>query len=115
MLKLLIEAPTGLVSMVDLKGSRTSIGRALRNDVVLDDPSASRFHAVIEREASLLIVRDLFSRNGLFLNGQRVHARALNRGDTLALGRSEIRIIAEEDYQEIVVERAPSSPGIGWG
>lgn len=104
MLKLLIEAANGLVTLTSLAGEHTTIGRATRNDVVLDDLKASRFHAVIDSTKPFDIVRDLSSRNGLFLNGRRIRAKALASGDTLAIGGCLIRLIAEEDCADIVID-----------
>lgn len=113
MLKLLIEAPNGLVTLANLTGEKTTIGRATRNDVVLDDLKASRFHAVIHSAKPFDIVSDLSSRNGLFLNGRRIRAKALTSGDTLAIGGSLIRLIAEEDCDEIVIDGERAILGLG--
>ena len=112
MLKLLIEAPGGLVTLVALNGERTSIGRASCNDVILDDLRTSRFHAVIDIEASFSIIKDLSSRNGLYLNGQRIRVKALSSGDRLAIGGCQIQLIAEEDCHEIVIEGDRSILGL---
>jgi pSer/pThr/pTyr-binding forkhead associated (FHA) protein len=104
MLKLLIETPNGLATLASLKGGQTTVGRAARNDVVLDDSKTSRFHAVIYVARPFHIIRDLSSRNGLYLNGRRISVKALNSGDTLAIGECMIRLIDEEDCDEIVIE-----------
>jgi ABC transport system ATP-binding/permease protein len=48
------------------------IGRDPSNDVVLDTPTVSRFHAQIERVGQRYRLRDLRSANGTFVNDQRV-------------------------------------------
>lgn len=102
MFKLLIEAPNG-AAIASLNGERTTLGRAGGNDVVLDDLHVSRSHAVIERQGGFHIVRDLHSRNGLFLNGRRIHAKALAAGDLLVLGDCRVRLVHEEDCDEIEI------------
>ncbi|MDR6858935.1 pSer/pThr/pTyr-binding forkhead associated (FHA) protein [Variovorax guangxiensis] len=91
-----------------LKLPRTTVGRAPSNDVVLDDARASRFHAVIDAEGTFFIIKDLCSKNGLYHNGKKVHARALASGNTLTIGECQVRLIAEEDYVEVVVESLPA-------
>jgi len=108
--RLLIEGPKGRAELVTLKRPRTTLGRALSNDVVLDDARVSRFHAVIDAAGPFFILIDLWSRNGLCHNGKKVHARALASGDTFTLGECIARFIAEEDYVEVVVESLPSPP-----
>jgi serine/threonine protein kinase/predicted component of type VI protein secretion system len=62
-----------------LTGERLRIGRDSQNDVVLDDPGkgVSRFHAEIRAERGSYTIVDLNSRNGVWLNGERVPAAAL--------------------------------------
>jgi pSer/pThr/pTyr-binding forkhead associated (FHA) protein len=69
-------------------GSATRVGRALDNDIVLDDASISRYHAVIEARNGAYVVRDLGSHNGTWLAGARVSEAGLERGATLRLGNA---------------------------
>jgi pSer/pThr/pTyr-binding forkhead associated (FHA) protein len=109
--RLLIEASNGCTDVFALSLPRTAIGRAPGNHLVLDDLRTSRFHAVVDREASFFIIRDLFSKNGLYINGRRVHARALRSGDTVLIGDCRARFIADEDFVEVVAETRASLPG----
>jgi len=59
-----------------------TIGRSSENEVVLGDEGVSRFHARILFENASLWVQDSGSRNGIFVNGNRVTGhRALKVGD----------------------------------
>lgn len=70
-----------------LDGEVTTIGRAAENDVVVRDPRASRRHACIRRQGQHLLLEDLGSANGTFLNGERVLAPVkLWDGDRIAVG-----------------------------
>ncbi|VTU36202.1 FHA domain-containing protein [Variovorax sp. PBL-E5] len=109
--RLFIEGPTGIADVVQLQIPRTTVGRSLANTIVLDDLRVSRLHAVIDLEAPFFIVKDLWSKNGVYLNGRKVHARALSSGDTLNVGDCSIRFIAEKDYEEAVAEPLGSIPG----
>lgn len=73
-------------------GARTTIGRGLDNDVVLEDASVSRHHAEIIREAGRLEVRDLGSRNGTWVNAARVAASSIGPGDQLAFGAVQLEV-----------------------
>ena len=68
-----VQSPGG-PTLVPLENERTTIGAAATNDVVISwDLTVSRVHAVMERigEAGW-VVRDLSSRNGTFVNGERL-------------------------------------------
>ena len=79
--------------MVPFDGERVTVGRAVGNDVVLVDDEASRWHAVFERLGALWYVRDLSSRNGTTVNGQRVGTeRRLRPGDDIRIGQTSLRV-----------------------
>ena len=66
--------------------SGLKIGRAAENDIVLEDDGVSRFHASLILDNGTLWLRDAGSRNGVFVNGQRVtDHRALKVGDELTI------------------------------
>ncbi|HXD90171.1 MAG TPA: FHA domain-containing protein [Candidatus Binataceae bacterium] len=67
-------------------GAPTRIGRALDNEIVLNDASISRHHAVIETRNGAYVIRDLGSQNGTWLADQRVTEAPLTRRVTLRLG-----------------------------
>ncbi len=69
--------------MIALK-PRNVIGRGPECDVVLNDPSMSRQHALIENTSSGLFLRDLESANGTYLNGVPVRDAILKSGDQIA-------------------------------
>jgi DNA-binding response OmpR family regulator len=87
-------APRFLVQGGLLKGTEfvlteesTSIGRAPESDIVVDDRLASRRHARVYREHGQYVVSDCESRNGTFLNGQRIsEPHVLRDGDELQIG-----------------------------
>jgi len=65
----------------------TTIGRAVENDIVITGPRVSREHARVRREGHRLLLEDLRSANGTFLNGERLLAPAeLHEGDTVTIG-----------------------------
>jgi hypothetical protein len=70
------------------------IGRSAAADLVLDDPTVSRRHAIIVRtpEGELRALDDR-SLNGLFVNGEQVDWIALSDGDELEIGRYRLHVI----------------------
>jgi hypothetical protein len=72
----------------------TRIGRSLAADVRFDDPTVSRRHALIVRQADGVRVLDDRSLNGVFVNGTRVEGRVLNDGDEILVGRYRLRFIS---------------------
>jgi hypothetical protein len=58
-------------------------------------PGVSRLHAKLKRESATIMVQDLGSRNGTFLNGERLvpyQPRVLRNGDELRLGHLVLRV-----------------------
>ncbi|MDZ4821052.1 MAG: sigma 54-interacting transcriptional regulator [Planctomycetota bacterium] len=69
--------------------SENRIGRGIDCAVVLNDPLCSRVHAVVSRQDSRWHVEDRDSRNGTFVNGQRIDDAVLDAGHTLRVGSAE--------------------------
>ena len=68
------------------------LGRNDQAAVILTDPWVSHEHCKLMQHEGLLIVRDLDSKNGVFLHGARVLEAEVHSGDCLTLGRTEITI-----------------------
>jgi DNA-binding transcriptional ArsR family regulator len=96
---------------IPLRGERMTIGQAPTNDVPIPfDRTVSRVHAVVERIASRWCVRDLASRNGTFVNGERIwNERPLRRGDEIRVG--SVRLVARIDETDHSDETAAPAPG----
>ncbi len=68
------------------------IGRGLENQIVLDDLLVSRRHTELLPQGDGFEVRDLGSRNGTYVNGQRVGVAHLAENDLLAIGHSRFTV-----------------------
>lgn len=77
-----------------LTAAVTTLGRDASADIVLDDPGVSRRHAEVRISNDgphlQVVVRDLGSTNGTYLNGDQVGSEQLRDGDRLTMGRSTI-------------------------
>lgn len=71
-----------------------TLGRHPSNSLHLTDHKVSRFHAAIERTPEGLVLRDLDSRNGTWVNGKRIQKALLRPGDEIRIGG--IRLVFEE-------------------
>lgn len=71
----------------DAPPARLVIGRGDGCDVSLDDPDCSRQHAELRRDEQGVVLRDLGSKNGVFVAGRKVSERRLRDGDELQIGR----------------------------
>ena len=73
------------------------IGRHSTNDIPLPDRTVSKRHAVIGRVRGQAVVKDLDSRNGTFVNGQKVEKAILSCGDRLKVGSVMLRFFQEDE------------------
>ena len=71
----------------------TVLGRSDEADLVLQDPYASDFHMRLVAQDSGLMLHDLGSTNGTYVNGRRVTAPTqLRRGDTIQVGKTVMEV-----------------------
>ncbi len=84
--------PAAQSQTLDLKSHETlSIGRDSLNDMVIDHPSSSRFHAQIKKLKGDYVLVDLNSTNGTFVNGKPIaERRVLKVGDVIRIGPTNL-------------------------
>ena len=86
----------------ELQGGCYRIGRDSRSDVVIDNTTVSRHHALLERRGAHWLLSDKDSSNGLWWQGRRVRQLVLRHGDTVRLGPPRM-----EGLPELTFERRP--------
>jgi pSer/pThr/pTyr-binding forkhead associated (FHA) protein len=96
-LVVLSEGLTG--NTYELKVDKTTIGRLEDNAFQIAEPSVSSHHCEILLRGNEIIVKDLNSTNGTFINGEKISEGALKHGQILRLGSIDIRL-----------ETAPAAP-----
>jgi hypothetical protein len=92
----------------ELNKDIVTLGRDITNDIVINDPEASRHHLRFTRGADGFNIEDLGSTNGTFIGGQRLSGvRALKRGDLIGLGET---VTLSYDVARPAGESASPSP-----
>ena len=78
---------------IRLRGTGQVIGRSSEADVEIDDPYASEFHARVGLQDQRIVVHDLGSTNGTYVNGRRVTSpTTVSRGDTVQIGKTTLEV-----------------------
>jgi pSer/pThr/pTyr-binding forkhead associated (FHA) protein len=97
MAKLVILTPglTVTGSAHELNVDRTTIGRVDDNIFQIAEPSVSSHHCEVHLRGNEVLIRDLNSTNGTFINGEKIAESVLKPGQTLRLGNVELRLAAE--------------------
>src|SRR4051794_21629070 len=74
----------------------TVLGRSLDCDLWIDDPMLSRRHCQLEQalEGDGWVVIDLQSRNGTYVNAQKIERSPLNHKDVITIGQAHIKFYA---------------------
>jgi pSer/pThr/pTyr-binding forkhead associated (FHA) protein len=93
-------------------GGRYRIGRDRASAVFFPSNHVSRIHAEIVEEKGRWVVSDLGSRNGTFVNGERVLKRALRHGDRIGVGQFELAYCeATDDEARALLDRRRGGTG----
>ncbi len=99
----LLKRPDAAGQVLQLRPGSNRLGRNPTNELRIMDPSVSSFHCEITVSGSAVLVRDLGSTNGTFIEHDLVQERALKPGQTLRLGEIEFLFVMEFDPDEPVV------------
>ncbi|ATB27184.1 FHA domain-containing protein [Melittangium boletus] len=90
---LYVERGPGAGQLVPIQQGTLRLGRSSASDLRLQHPSISRRHAQLMRSGDRLILKDLGSQNGTYVNRVRLHTeRELFSGDEIALGNALLRV-----------------------
>jgi pSer/pThr/pTyr-binding forkhead associated (FHA) protein len=90
----LVPAGRGKTRALALRQAVTTVGRDPSAGIPIDHESVSRMHARLDREGASLVVVDLKSRNGTFVNGESVMRAELGDGDEIRFGEIRWRVSA---------------------
>jgi len=102
---IIVLAGQNVGEMYKVSAEQITLGRGGGADVRLVDEGISRFHCRILLDGDTLYVEDLQSRNGTFLNGERIARRKLEDGDKIQLGRTTVLKFSFHDQLEESFQR----------
>ena len=101
MSKLIVLTQRGIkISEYEVSDGSLTIGRDPNNDVQINNPGVSARHARVFRENGQFILEDLDSRNGTYVNLDRISRKVLKHGDTINFPNCKLKFVAEEDDAE---------------
>jgi two-component system cell cycle response regulator len=100
-----------------LKHPLTTIGRGRDNDIALQSDAVSRRHAMLERRGMDIVVTDLGSTNGTFVNDEptRLKESRLKRGDLLRIGDTVFKYLSGKDIEaqyHVVISQMALTDGL---
>jgi len=90
-----------------------TIGRDPGNDIVISEPQVSRQHAQITCQGNFMVLEDLGSTNGTFVNGMRLNApHTLTNGDVVGMGDAVVLTFygTSVSATETVISQPPAQP-----
>ncbi len=96
MAKVLLKYKEAVVKEIPLEKEATTIGRKPDNDVVIDNQAVSGHHAVIRKEGDALLIEDLGSLNGTYVNSQKVSKAELYDDDIILIGVHTLDVHADK-------------------
>lgn len=97
MAKLILKYEAAVLKELQVGTRAVSIGRSPDNDLHVDNLAVSSHHAKIFVEEGRLVVEDMNSLNGTFVNSQRIKRVTLKPGDVVMVGKHSIEVRGEAD------------------
>ncbi len=98
--------------MYNLSGRTVRLGRDATCQIILEDPHVSRLHAeIFTRNGNEIVIRDLGSTNGIFVNGKKVTEQSLLDGDKILVGtrlyfKFAFQDAVDQNYQQSLFRAA---------
>jgi pSer/pThr/pTyr-binding forkhead associated (FHA) protein len=99
MAKVLLKYKEAVVKEINLDKELTTIGRKPDNDIVIDNQAVSGHHALVKVEGDSLIIEDLSSLNGTYINGQKVSKGELFNGDIVLIGVHTLDVFSDKSRE----------------
>lgn len=94
------EAPREIL----LTEKRALIGRSSLSDIVVADQFVSSQHALLIRNENAVVLVDLKSRNGTFVNSRRVQSKVLLHDDIISVGDHRMKMVYAAGHSSIDIE-----------
>ncbi|HEX2055654.1 MAG TPA: FHA domain-containing protein [Nitrospiraceae bacterium] len=84
--RLIVKSPQGTAEEIELAKPSFKIGRKTDNDLCLEDPAVSGYHAKVVKIQEVLFLEDLASTNGTFINDRKIDRKQLQDADVIKIG-----------------------------
>jgi len=104
-----------VIKEVQITKDKTTLGRRPYNDIVIDNLAVSGEHAVILMNGSEVVLEDLNSTNGTYVNGKAIKKQALLNGDSIDVGKYKIKFIGDvsaTSFDKTMVVQPGQMPGV---
>jgi pSer/pThr/pTyr-binding forkhead associated (FHA) protein len=89
-------------------GVGLTIGRSPDNAVIIDNPAVSGHHARVYSESGAVILEDLNSTNGTYVNGQHTPRRLLRSGDVVLIGKHQLVFEHTQEWAPAPQQQLPA-------
>jgi len=93
--KMIISIDGVVIKEVQITKDRTTLGRRPYNDIVIDNLAVSGEHALVQTTGEAVLLEDLNSTNGTYVNGKAIKRQLLQHNDTIEIGKYKIKFLAE--------------------
>lgn len=90
-----------ILHRIDLTSTKTLVGSASKCDVVIKSETISHYHCLIHIHNNQIEIVDLFSNNGIYLNGKQVERAVVQEDDRILLGDIEFLTVVTENKKTI--------------
>jgi len=100
MAKVLLKYKEAVIQDLTLDKEVTTIGRKPDNDIIIDNQAVSGHHAQIKRQGGDVILEDLGSLNGTYVNSQKISRAELFNGDMVLIGVHTILVSSDKNREE---------------
>ena len=97
MARLLLKFESQLIKEIPIGSRRLTIGRAPDSDIRIDNLAVSDRHARVYAEGDRLVLEDLGSLNGTYVNKARIERILLSDGDVVQIGKHQLQFDAAHD------------------
>ncbi len=115
--RLVLTTETGDTETYPIDKAPYLIGRSEDADISLQDPSVSRRHGMIEKQAKIYTIKNLSQTNPILLNDKAVDETRLFSGDHIRIGSFSLTFISDwpEDAKPMEEKVITEKKGPGWG
>ena len=94
MSKLVISLDGVVIKEALIAKEKTTLGRRPYNDIVIDNLAVSGEHALLHLVGADVVIEDLNSTNGTYINGKAVKKQQLSNNDIIEIGKYKIKYLA---------------------